>query len=442
MKSRLLPPGRLSPPTIKGMPLPGALKKPSMEAGNIETSTSDDLEKLSDQAKSFIKKTGDLTSEMVAHHGPKMKQKVQDLSASTAVYAKNKTKNFIDAAQHEREKMEDPDYARKQKNRLLKGGMIGLGVFGGLFIVVWFAAEKHATSEAQAYISNYIAQNGLGSYVTYKSVSASPFGDITINGITVSDGSAVDFKVASAEISDITKVNGQVVGGAIALHGFNIPLSSFFQTIGSYAPDIHGLGWLQTLAYTNLTGNMDLSVEPLSGGKYQIKSSGKLHDLGGWSTNIIFGNAQNYVDALVQGENLSAASVSEMEGVSLIKASITLNNGPLLRRSSTLTTQASPWDKKSSMGYNLDIGQMVQDGLSRDQALAISSKINDWLENGDELMIKTNIDQPLSLFGNSVQQAEGIISGLLGQGDNGDDTIISSPESFLAMSKADVSVSR
>lgn len=447
MKSRLLPPGQLLSPTIKNLPLPGGLRQPSMEAGNIATSESEDLVKLSGQAKSFIKKAGDFTSEVVAHHGPKMKQKVHDFSASTAVYAKNKTKDFIDAAQHEKEKMTDPDYARKQKRRVLKLSAIGFGSVFVLLAVVWFIAEKQATSKAQTYIANYIAQNNLGSYVSYQSVSASPFGDVTVNGITLLVGNGIDIKINSANISDITRVNGQVVGGALALNGFNIPLLDLFRRIGSfgvygYTPEINQFGGLLALGYTTLTGNAKLSIEPLSGGEYQIKSSGKLHDLGGWSTNIVLGNAQNYVDSLLQGENFSAASMLPGQGLTLVKASLTLNNGPLLRRARTLTDQASPWDKQSSMGYNLYIGQMVQDGLSRDQALAINTTINDWFENGDELTIKTNIDQPLPLTGSYEQQAEGMISSFLGQGNGGADMVISSPEDFLAMSKAKVSVSR
>lgn len=445
MNISLLPPGPLLPKSNESLLPPSTVLPPIMAAGVHPVSSAEDIEGLAEQAKSLMEKTNNRTAELIAQHGPTLKQAAQKFSTSATEYAKKSAHTVVGAGRQQQEKLIKKTKERQMKNLPLKIGASVACFVVLLCAVIWGVASQRATTIANAQISDFITNNGLSQYVTYRSISASPFGNVEIDGLNISVGDGPSIKIAAVNISNITKIDGQIAGGAIALHGFDLPLlkitrKSILSGLRDNDESSFIIADLATLGYPDLKGNLNLSVQPLSNNQYQLKTTGVLNNLGGLSANLIFGNIPNDLVSSLQNQSSALDAFVHLANTTLVSSKLTINNSGIRARAISLTSQASPWDSQVGLVYQLDKNKMIQDGLTLHQANKIQNTFNLWLKNGGTLTVTSNLEQPLHVLPGPTVDNASALSTLLGGGSNSTiNTGISSIEDFLALTKAQLS---
>ena len=453
MTTRLAPPGKLAPPSKAVLPLPGKLSPPVSNAGESFAALPEDMAALAGRTASFVKVASNRASKLAAQHGPTVKQAALNFSTSAAVYAKQAAQGAAEAAKSTQIKLSDPEYREQKSKRLWKVGSIAAGVIIVIGGSSWLYATHQATIIAKNQIDNFIDSSGLASYLTYRSVSASPFGSATLYGVSLSDGNDINITVGAVGISSITKSGGQVTGAKISFKGFSIPAlkimrADFSSQSFTYALNAPALLMdFVNLGYTEITGSATFSVHPSGENSYHLESSGSIDDAGRWSISTDLGNVPSNLVASIQqiSTNASATTLSSalpalqsLTNINLIGAKLTINDKQFQDRNGSLTWRASPSDTQDRAFLPIDGDAMVQNGMSTDTAKQIIKTLTNWENNGGTLTVSTNLAQPLPLLATEAD-SDNSYMGTLDSGFGIPQPTITSVEDFLVKTNAQIS---
>lgn len=450
MTFRLVPPGNLAQPSNAPLLGPGQVVPPTLDAGEILAAVPEDMAALAGRAASFVKTTSNKASELAAQHGPTVKQVAMEFSQSASDYAKKTALSAAEVAKTGHERLSDPQFKQQGTRQLRRVGAIAGGALAVLIGISWLYAKHQATIIAHNQIDSFLNGSGLASYITYQSVSASPFGSATLRGVAIESGNGTKMDVRSLSISNITKSDGQVTGGTITVTGFDIPALQFLRADTGSGDSISTNALFAnflTFGYIDVTGNAIFSVHPGDmANTYRIESSGNIRDAGTWRLSVGLGNVPSTLSSGIS--QLSATSsmtallsaiptFESFANINLVGMKLTINDAQFHDRSASLTLQATPSDRRVFVFWPVNRVRLVQNGVSSDTANQIVKAFYGWQNDGGTLRISTHLNQPLPLMTMS-NSDNPLLNGFLGSDDIPQPTV-SSLEDFFAKTNAQVS---
>jgi len=403
-KSTLLPvSGPLLPPSGSGDLL--NLDASSGEA--FASEVSDQLHRAGAEAKELASKAAALAVEKA----PEIKRKAQEATikmgeiASRAIKEAEASANAASATLADPQKRQAAIHAYKKKAGI--GLVVGAVVLGG-----GFAFAKHqATLVAKDQIDGFLIRNKLQSSVTYDGLSASPFGSVTLSGITFKGPqSRSTFKIETLNVSGVEMKGGMVQGITASAKSFELPLLDFARDNPRDSTYFEALG----LGYTTITGNLNIEAhfddqrQTLS-----LETSGDIKDSGSLKATLKLGGISpalmtqlNTLSQAVQSNNPFAVLGTGIDGMmtitqmTLSQASITVDNSGLFKRQQEVTNADIPPDETATPQADQSINEteLVKAGMLPSEAKATHEAVSSWLKNGGTIRIETNLAQPISLF--------------------------------------------
>lgn len=283
-----------------------------------------------------------------AEHGPRLKDSSKAAAEQFGKLANTVLHHGEDALSDVKASMADPAkraglWGRYRK--LILAGGAGVALFIGLgWAIIGYEASKIADDKIQT----ALRQAGLSSYIKYNSVSASPFGSVTLHDVRVflSRTTTPSLKIASLSVNGLSSTTTLPPALSIDAQGIDCPLNNVSTFTGGA---INGLA-LQSLGYTSVVGDVALSYKT-SGDRISVKSSSDFTQMGGWNMaftlNHVPPQALASLAALATGfteQNIMMLlqTGSQLNAVELQKASLTLDNAGLVKRAKAVPDTAFP----------------------------------------------------------------------------------------------------
>ena len=271
----------------------------------------------------------------------------------------------------------------------------------------WVAGCHEASRIANQKLHDFLEQAELAPYVKYGSVSASPFGNVTIYDVNIrlSDNDTQPIKVASIAIGGLS--SSQTLPSALSLSASHIECST--EQAGALTAAGLSDTRLRGLGYSTITGDLALSYN-LSDRKLAVKSSADFVQLGGWNVSFDLADVPstflNGMTSVVQGGGFNLVSLMQMAqqfaSIKLQSANIQFDDKGIAQRlqaipdspfpqNRTLPDNATPFTRWGEQGGTLKIVTQLEEPLPIMQArFPYSSLFNPAFSSLDSFIARTH----------------------------------------------------
>lgn len=375
---------------------------------------------------------------------PELKKKAQEAASFATAFAQEKAPELREKAQKTQAAIEAMTgealkqgtagakvviaALRNAETRKTFFATYGKKIAGGLVVSIlligggWMYAAQKAKTIATDQIEGFLIRSNLGTVVTYKAVSASPFGSsVRVEGISFAISPTANATIDTLKISAIQVKDEMLLGLDVSAEGVEIPLLALSQNnnfpgaaMGFSGNDLIGLG------YTTITGQLSMSAQLDSNtNTYTIKSSAGADDIGDAEYTLKVGG---FTPALLNSINSGIVAAGDdqqqlqryfmnmfstsglLNQLTLAGLDAHIDNGPVYRRLRAIPNTALPSEDGAApasaavIAAGVDVTALVRAGFSPSEAKQTSEILTNWLKNGGSLRIATNITRPLPLF--------------------------------------------
>ncbi|MBS0961454.1 hypothetical protein [Acetobacter thailandicus] len=321
---------------------------------------------------------------LLAEHSPRLKSTGKAAGEQIGKLASTVMRHSDNVLSDLKTQLADPTkragfWARYRKTLLASGA--GIIIVCGLG---WEVACHEASQIADAKIQGFLQKAGLTSLVKYSSVSASPFGSLTLSDVSVGafrQGGA-PLKISSLSVSGLSSSLNVPKSLSIEAEGIECPVNSLSEyTLG----ELHG-GPFKALGYSALKGDISVSYS-LSGQNLKVISSADFSQVGGWNASFALTNVPSQAlnnlaqGGAGQGIMLMMQLAGTMSNIQLQSAALTLDNTGLTKRLKAIPDTALP---QNVGNIPADVPPFVKWGIE-----------------GGRLQIVTQLQQPLPVMQNT-----------------------------------------
>ncbi|MGO2957774.1 MAG: hypothetical protein ACTIDN_01885 [Acetobacter sp.] len=313
-------------------------------------------------------------------HAPRIKSSTKATADQLGKFASTVVHQGEDTLQGLRTTMADPEkrsglWARYRT--VFIGGGVGLIVLAG---VGWGVVRHEASTIADKKVQDFLTQSGLSPYVKYESVSATPFGSVTLHNVQVQFARAGSppLKIGALSASGLSSSSTLPNSLDLTASDIDCPLND----VGTYTGGTFRGEGLRTLGYTHVTGNASLSYT-LSGQTLRFASQSDFDKIGGWTVNFDLGGVPveqlKALSGMVQNNPeqsflMLMQLASQSNSAVLNSASLKLDNSGLVERAQavpntqfpqteTVPDAASPLEKWTIQGGKLTVTAQPQQPL-------------------------------------------------------------------------------
>lgn len=319
--------------------------------------------------------------------------------------------------------------SKKAASALVLGALVVAG--GG-----WTLAKRHATAQARDLVDGFLIREGLNGRINYADLSASPFGSVSLQGVTVTLSPDAVVRAASVDVSDIALQNGEIRKARLSASGADVPVLAMARA-DRYN---HALRDMVSLGYTSLRGDVSLALDyDDQRQSLSLETSGTVRDAGGWSARLrmegidpaMVATARRLASGNFNPLELMGAAAQNMDmlfRVALAEADVTVDNSGIRRRERDIVATDVPQkqDPSARQALPLDPTALIRAGMAPEAARTSAAAVDAWAKDGGKLRVATGLSRPMPVF----KRGAGFAPIL---------PVFDSPEGFLAVTKATVS---
>ncbi len=320
--------------------------------------------------------------------------------------------------------------SKKIASALVLGALVAAG--GG-----WVLARQHATAQARDLIDGFLIREGVSDKVTYADISASPFGSVSLLGVTMTLSPDVVFRATSVDVSDIAFQGGELRKARVSISSADVPVLAMARA-DRYNQALRAA---VSLGYTSLRGDVSLLLDyDDQRQSLLLETSGTVGDAGGWTARVrVEGIDPSIVSmarrmASSRDVNPLAFMGSAMQNmdmlfrIALAEADVTIDNSGIRRREREIVATDVPRTGEASAQRHppLDPTALIRAGMTPEAARMSATAAGVWMKDGGRLRMVTGLARPLPLF----KRGNGFAPIL---------PAFDTTESFLTMTKATIS---
>ncbi|GEM_PF-4938802 len=360
----------------------------------------DVFDQMSEKVAAGARLLGAKAAELKAAQGPVLKEQTQKLGAKMIDAAAQARDRAEEAAREASATLQDPSrrngFWRTYKRRILAGaGAFVLLVAGGY----GFGCYK-ATGMARDAIDTYLIRNHLQQVVTYRDVSATPFGAARLSGVKIAaPNSGPTLEVASLSISGLKPDGGVPDRLDVDWSGLSLPSNGLMS--GDELAGFVGSGFARLQGEGSFQWRANASAREV-----EIKSSGKFSGACAWDFDVAFANIDPAsLGRLGDGGIMSVLAVqlgmSPLLAIQLKSLSGSLDMSDLVKRASDIPHTALP----AGDGYALfekapaEFGRsLIEAGMSPSDARDTADALQKFARTGARITLKSRVEHPVPLF--------------------------------------------
>ncbi|MBR0560606.1 hypothetical protein [Neokomagataea anthophila] len=202
----------------------------------------------------------------------------KEKSAQINSIASSVYKQGSSVAQEAQKTLSNPEQRRKFLERYGKTLKIGAAATVIIGAIAYWGASHEASRIADQKIHSLLANSGLSSNIQYASVSATPWGSVTLHDVTFTDdyNNDIDEKLKIAKISIRNANIGKTLPSNMTINASGIECS-FTNTTTCPIISPQSKNTLLSIGYTTLKGNAKLSYK-FHNGNIILTSNGGLYN--------------------------------------------------------------------------------------------------------------------------------------------------------------------
>lgn len=355
-----------------------------------EHAKADDLfDQMSVKLAAGAKTLGAKAAEIAAEQGPVLKEQAQKLGSRMA-----------DAAAQAR----DPGFWEKYKRRLLGSAAFLLVLAGGGYEIGCYKASEMARDA----VDGYLIRNHLQQVLSYKDVSATPFGRVTLSGLRFESpiiGSPVDF--AALSISGLSEKGTMPDHLEVSWTGLDLPTRSLLSA-GSDLTVLIGSG------FQTLKGDGGFNIRFSSANReLRLETAGRFTDAGSWNLDVTFANFNGPALANAPPERgglfgpedplhlAVLGAIATLMTVEVKSVDGSLDFSPLMKRLDEIPRTALPADKQPPL-FDLQAKPaaegLVEAGMAPSAARDMADTLQKFVQTGAKISLKSRAEKPVPLF--------------------------------------------
>lgn len=392
----LLPSGGLGPPSSGQLLLPSGklLASAVAPAGAAVASDGQELERFRHGAE----KLGKRVQQMIEEKGPGFQQIVQQVSAETGQTARV---TIGAVAAHYRASANVPG---RRRTYFLLAGLAGLVL---CLLAYWIAAQQ-ATAAARVQVADALDRFGLRGMVLYDTLTATPFGSVTLHGVSLRLGPLL-VPATSLEISGISTSQDRFTGGTFALQGARLPMVAIVRNEElPWAGQLLGLGFVNPsvdatarIRIDDSAQTADVSLQLSSGAMGSARLSGTLGGLGSTQTEGLLAGLGQAISGQEQNAygtfDLMTQEAALLSAISWKGGSLELDDAPLHQRAAAIPATAVPEEAPAGDEASAAPFPFAQ-FMPPDQAEQAQATLAHWMSQGGTLVVKSAPEVPVPLF--------------------------------------------
>jgi len=395
------------------LPPDDGLLLPPDDAPGVVGTRDDVFDQMSEKVAAGAKLLGAKAAELTATQGPVLKEQAQKLGAKMADVAAQARDRAEEAAREASVTLKDPSlrkgFWQTYKRRILAGAGAFIVIAGGGY---GFGCYQ-ATKAARDVVDTYLIRGHLQQQVSYRDISATPFGSARLSGIRLSVmGQPVE--IASLSVGGLRPDGTAPERLDIAWSGLSLPASSILS--GDDLAALIGSGFAKLQGEGSFQYRFDSSAHEV-----EIKTAGSFSKAGSWDFAWTLANTDPAsLGRIVEGGNafLPAVQLRSLSG-SLDASGFEKRTGEI-PRSALPAEEGRPLLNIASTQFSRSL---IEAGMSPADARDMLEALQKFARTGDKITLKSRTDYPVPLFA----------TGFLGQ-----PQLISFP-AFLAATKLSVS---
>lgn len=348
-----------------------------------------------------------MASTLWAEHAPRIKASGSAAAEQVGKFADRVLHQGADTLHEAGAIMADPAkrsglWARYRTLIMASGA--GVAILAGLG---WVAGCHEASRIANQKLHDVLDQAGLAPYVQYASVSASPFGNITVYDvkIRVSENDVHPVTIASVSVSGLS--SSQTVPNALSLSARHVECP--IGTANTLTAGDLSETKLSALGYSSITGDIALSYR-LADRTLAFESNADFVQMGGWNVSFnlvdVPGTVFGSVSSLMQAGGFNPIVLMQMaqqfSTIKLQNADMQFDNRGFVQRlhaipdtpfpqDQTLPGNATPFAQWNNQGGKLRIITQLEEPLPIMQSrFPYSSLFNPAFSNLDSFITRTH----------------------------------------------------
>jgi hypothetical protein len=319
------------------------------------------------------------------------------------------------------------------KNKAILTGGIAVAAVVVLAGGGWLVAGKMASAQARTEVDSYVARNNLQDKVRMAEVTATPFGDATIHGMSIAAGPSTTMTIGTLKLSDIIRQGDRLLAIRVVAEDVVMPLEGAVKdnliSAGSVQPllalgDKEARGNLNfAYAYDPAQSTLSLSEEGTARHAGALNFSIRLVQVPAAVMDALYSAPEAGRTGGAMALMMLGMQVMQSAGpLALAELTFSVDNGPLRRRQPASAVAAPP-----VVSAETGTRQLMAAGMPEAQARTAAQAGESWLKEGGTLRLATHLDAPLPLLrpnpGNRFMPMA---------------PVFDSPQSFLALTKATV----
>lgn len=317
-----------------------------------------------------------------------------------------------------------------KKQHLITGAAALVVVLGGGALYLGHAAS----SVAKDRVDGFLIRKDLNSKVSYGGISASMFGSVAIDTVTVTIGPQAKVRLGTVKVDHLDVHGDQLYGAKVTATGVDLVVPDL---VRSGMPELAGLA---ALGYKHLKGEVTFAFSYDDGkNSLVVETDGDFDGAGSWKSKFKLEGVQPSLIETVSdfaqkgGANPLAALGLMFQGaaafttVQIADVDVTVDDRGIHQREAEFPDTALPPDTGAAPA-KAAIGErdLIKAGLNPSEAQDTAKTISAFVANGGTLHIRSDLDQPRPLF----KPGNGFMPVV---------PAINSAAEFLALTKAKVS---
>jgi hypothetical protein len=298
-----------------------------------------------------------------------------------------------------------------------------LGAVGAAFAIglVALVAGNAASGAAQRRLEAALDAYGLRTAIHYRAMSASLFGDVILQGVSVVTPDGLLLQAASVDVDHIEMDGSALRRLGVSVQGLAVPMLRLArEDRAPWAVALAGLGY--TAPQLDVSADLRLDDTDEVG---TLTSSGRVPDLGGWNVSLSLGGlsarklqeAATALRSLAEAQNMSfrrsftdgtagdpeaaAHTLQDIAaGLALRDVSLTLANSGLVRRLRAIPGDQTPETTeptRHSAAWQALVEHVRAATAAPDTDAALDALAN-WSRDGGSLVVEAKPTAPLPLF--------------------------------------------
>ena len=342
-------------------------------------------------------------------HAPELQRRAAAAANVAGEQARLALQRAAVASQSARAKWDATASQPARRQRLVLAGGAATVV---LVAIIWFIAQVHATSLARSKVPLMLAQAGLAGSLSYGSISATPFGTVTLDHV----GLRSNRLFVPAEWVRLDRYDLGPDGlrdFSMNVHQAAVPMSALRDIIPPPLSRIlAGLGVV--------TPKLDIRIG-LSGsdgpGTLLISSNIRSSEIGSFSVRVHLNGVDTArlgsVAALMAAQRGNASMAFEMENSRALQASllslmtlaiqageVEIDDSPLMSRAQGVPETPTPSDTTNNSGKAMieNIARSAANVVPPNRSDAVRQIVSDWLNKGGHITVKVAPPVPVTLF--------------------------------------------